>query len=157
MITDFFIHELTCAHCRTAYPRVRVSTRIQDEPGAHGLLVGDPVEFTHEDFWLNHSYLPIKPYDPKGELRLLENWECTTCKTFRWAESVIGADHIFKSIEAVRLDPEVLHRANLIATWYLRLKFESWTGHKLWTDADCTVPRPDWLELVRRHLAETPE
>ena len=157
MITDFFIDRLTCAHCGTEYPRVLITTRIQDEPGAHGLLVGDRLEIIREDLVFSESYFPLSPFDPKGDLRLIETWECTICKTDRWAEIVIGADNTIKSIEAVRLDPEVLHGANLIAHWYLRLKFESWTGHNLWADADYAKPRPDWLELLRKHVAETPE
>jgi hypothetical protein len=157
MIFDLFIHRLTCAHCGTEYPRVLVSTCIEDEPGAHDFYVGDHLEIIREDLLFNDLYFTLAPFDPQGELRLLEDWECTTCRTSRWAEIVIGADNTFKSIEAVRLDPGALDRANLISTGYLRLEFESWTGYKLWIDATCTKPRPDWLELLRKHVAETPE
>jgi hypothetical protein len=157
MVTDFFMNRLTCAHCGAECPRALITTRIKDEPGAHGLLVGDRVEITRQDLSFNDSYFPIRPFDPQGELRLLEAWECATCMLVRWAEIVIGADNTIKSIEVVRLDPEALDRATLIATWYLRQDFELWTGHKLWIDARCTKPRPDWFELLRKHVAETPE
>ena len=157
MITDFFISRLTCAHCGTEYPRVLVQTCIQDEPGAHGLLVGDRLEIIREDLLFNDSYLPLKAFDLHGRLRLLEIWECTTCKTERWAEILIGDDNTINGIDAVRLIPEVLDRANLIDSWLPKVRFEVWTGFKLFVDDKYTKPRPDWVELLRKHLAETPE
>jgi hypothetical protein len=156
MPSDQWTSSLTCAHCGTAYSELEVnlSTKIQDDPMARSLRVGDRVEITRSEIKPSH-YLPLQPVgDP---LRVLEAWSCVTCGQYRWAEIVIRGD-VIEDIHAIKLTPDVIDRAHLIATDELRDVFPIWTSTYLFPDNDWRKPvRADFVEVLRTYLKEHPQ
>lgn len=158
MPSDYFVSQADCPFCHTHHEKVLAYSRITDEPSGHSFHVGDAVEITREDLAVNDSYLPVMPLDPRGPLHLLETWECSTCRRPRWLEVVIGADNVVQNVEPVALTPEVLDRTHFIGRMNLREQFEGWTGVPLYPHNSFLEPyRPDFVALLRAHLAEHPE
>jgi hypothetical protein len=157
MPSDYFIQTLTCAICGTSHPDVAVGTRIQDEPRADDLRVGDRVEVVREGLTSSAPYLPVSPFSPRGDFSVLESWECTTCRKVRWALICVSEDDVLESIEAVKLSPALLDRANLISYDLIDV-FEAYTGVPLFEENSFLRPyRADFVELLRKHVSETPE
>lgn len=157
MPSDYFIQTLTCAICGTSYPEAAINTHLQDEPRAGDLRVGDRVDVVREELTSLQPYLPLAPLGGKGEFSVLEGWVCKACGKLRWALVRVSKDDVVESIEAVKLSPALLERTNLISR-RLDNVFEAYTGVPLFEDNSFLRPyRADFVELLRKHVSETPE
>lgn len=117
---DYFVAPLRCPQCSTASPAdssTNMQTHIRDDADGSELGVGarlDPLDVRVEDI-LNSGYQLVRRPDPGGRVVLLETWQCEACgRGDNWARIAIS-DGLVQSIEAVRLDREVLENANFIS------------------------------------------
>src|SRR5262245_50462812 len=109
---DLFVAAMKCLNCGSVSP-ADSSTNMQTHIRRNARVLDIPVGFqldaidAREDRIRQQGYLAVGCERPDDRTRLIEQWECPTCKHENWAQITLDGGRV-AAIDAVTLDRATL-------------------------------------------------